>query len=80
MGRAEETFFVVKIIQEQWDPPTQRMEPNGPWTMESEQMPKWKSPLPMVVTASWQTAIGGLSFEPDNRSVLYLSLFIFLIQ
>lgn len=30
MGRAEETFFVVKIIQEQWDPPTQRMEPNGP--------------------------------------------------
>lgn len=77
MRRAQETFFMVKIIQEQWDPPIQRMEPKGPRTMKSELMLKWKSPFPVVVTASWQTAIGGFSFAPDNRCVLYLSFLIF---
>jgi len=71
---------MVKIIQEQWNPPTQRMEPKGPWTMESEQMPEWKSSFPMVVIASWQTAIGGFSFEPDQRCVLYLSLSFFFFN
>lgn len=35
MRRAEETFLIVKIIQEQWEPPMQRMEPKRPWTMAS---------------------------------------------
>lgn len=78
MTRAEETFFMVKIIQEQWDPPVQRMEPKGLWTMESEQMSKWKPPFPMVVIASWQTALEGFSSEPDNRYVLYISFSSFL--
>lgn len=77
MRRARETFFMVKIIQEQWDPPTQRMEPKGPWTMESEQMPKWKFTFPMVVIASWHTAIGGFSFESDNRYVAVPLFFLF---
>lgn len=35
MRRAGEIFLIVKIIQEQWDPPMQTTEPKWPWTMAS---------------------------------------------